>query len=481
MSGSDDPGVGRRHRDAEVVAAPLDPDAPRLRTDPSKLLGVPGATALIIGGVVGTGVFTLPASLAPYGMIAIVALLLVTVGAICVGLVFARMSRTIARAGGPYAYPHEVLGNLAGFVAAWSYWLTTAVGNAGIVVSWTFYVNALFGWTTESLVRDFSIAMVGLWIPVAINFIGLQQVRIFQLVTVALKVVPLVFMASIGLFWAAQRWEFPALNPSGMPGWLALGSAGALVLFIYLGVEDASSAAGRVRNPRQAVARATIIGTFIVAILYVGSTVAIFGIVPTEQLASSPAPFSTALDLVTGSSAAGQLMAFFAVVSGIGALNGLTLLVAEVPRAAAADGLLPSFFTRITRRDAPYVGLIASATLASLLVVVASIGTSGIEVFNVLVLMTGITSALPYCLTCVAALVVLVRWRHPPPSRAMFVRDCTITVLALLFSIACIAGSGWLPLLGVGLLMAVGFVVYGWDQRRRRVAAEAPPDPSLSV
>lgn len=456
----------------ETVEPPLDPSAPTPRSN--RLLGVPGATALIIGGVIGTGIFTLPSVLAPYGMLAIVGLLFVTFGAIMVGLLFARLSRIIPRAGGPYAYPQEIFGDFAGFTSAWSYWLTTLIGNAGIVVSWVFYVNALFGWTTENTGRDLGIAALGLWIPVCINLIGLEQVRRFQVVTVVVKVMPLIFMATIGLFIAIGRAEFPAWNPSGGVPWQVITTTGALVLFIYLGVEDASSAAGRCANPRRTVPRATIVGTLVCAALYVLSTIAIFGLVSGPELSRTGAPFAVALDSITGTAWAGQVIAFFAVVSGIGALNGLTLLVAEVPRAAAADGIFPRSFTKLTSRDAPWVGLLLSAILASTLVVISSVGQSGLEVFTNLVLLTGITSALPYFLSALASLYLLLVRGQPMPPLA-FARDLAITVIAAAFSLWVIAGSGASAVSSAFMLILIGYIVYAVDRARRRRQQSSTP------
>lgn len=446
-----------------AVNAPLDPDAQAPAQ--KHLLGVPGASAIIIGGVIGTGVFTLPSSLAPYGMLAIVGLLVVTLGAICVGLLFARLSRLIPRAGGPYAYPHEVFGDFAGFTSAWSYWLTTAIGNAGIVVSWVFYVNALFGWESNKP-RELCIALVGLWLPVGINLIGLDSVRRFQIVTVIVKVMPLIFMATVGLAIAFTRMEFPEWNPSGGVPWQVITTTGALVLFIYLGVEDASSAAGRVRNPTRNVPRATMIGTMICAVLYVLSTIAIFGLVSTSELTQTGAPFSVAMDSIFGSHWAGQLIAGFAVVSGIGALNGLTLLVAEVPRAAAADGIFPKVFTKLTSRDAPWVGLLVSACLATALVVIGGIGSAGLSLFNLLVLLTGITSALPYFLSAMASLYLLFTTGKGPNPWA-FGRALLVTLFAAAFSVWCIAGSGSEAVEFAFILILLGYVFYAIDKGRR--------------
>ncbi len=461
--GTDDVG------DITVVQPPKLGSAPDPARNTKHLLGVPGATALIIGGVIGTGVFSMPGQIAKYGMLAIVGLLLATVGAIGVGLLFSKLSSVIPRAGGPYAYPDEVFGSFAGFTAAWSYWMTTAIGNAGIVVSWVLYVNVVFGWSTTNPIRDFGIAVVGLWLPVAINFIGLDRVKQFQIVTVVIKIMPLVFIGTVGLVVALSRNEFPAWNPSGQTPWVALSAVAAVVLFIFLGVEDASSAAGRVKNPTRNVPRATVLGTLSVSALYVASTIAIFGLVSTTELTGNGTPFATAMDNMTGTSWAGQVMAVFAVISGIGALNGLTLLVAEVPRAAAADGLFPAPFMRITKRDAPWFGLLCSALIATGLVGIASVGKSGLETFGFLVLLTGITSAIPYFLSALVLIYLLTVKRrkiHP----GIFARDMLIASVAAVFSIWSIVGSGAKAVELAFMLILGGYVVYAVFLARKKRA-----------
>lgn len=457
-------------RDVSTIEAPKDPTAPT-PTRSGQMLGVPGATALIIGGVIGTGVFTLPSALAPYGMLAIVALLIVTLGAICVGLLFSKLARRIPRAGGPYSYPHEVFGDFAGFTAAWSFWMTTAIGNAGIVVSWVFYVDVMFGFGDTNNLRDIGIALIGLWIPVAINLIGLDSVRRFQMLTVILKLVPLVFMATVGLAVAITRWEFPAMNPTGETPWFAITAAAALVLFIYIGVEDASSGAARVRDPKRNVPRATVIGTLTCAALYVFSIVAVFGLVSPDALESTGAPFSLAFESIFSFQGAGALIAFFAVVSGLGSLNGLTLLVSEVPRAAAADQLFPRFFTKLTKRDAPWVGLVISTAIASILVIVSYWGQSGLSVFTTLILLTGVTTAVPYFLSAMAG-VYLLASQKTRPHWGRFTIDMTISLAAGAFALWAIAGSGATAVEISFLLILAGYVIYVFDRARRSKSGE---------
>src|SRR5947199_4936361 len=140
---------------------------PSARPETTRTLGLPQATALIMGSIIGVGIFNLPYSLAGIGPISIVAMALTTVGALALALLFAALSRRMPADGGPYAYARTAFGNGVGFANAWSYWITAWAGNAAIVTGWVFYVEHFIN---KSGVTGYSIviALVGLWNPAAI-------------------------------------------------------------------------------------------------------------------------------------------------------------------------------------------------------------------------------------------------------------------------------------------------------------------------
>ena len=126
--------------------------------------GLPAAMALIVGTIIGVGIFNLPTSLAYYGPITLVSVVLTTVGALVLALLFAALSRRLPADGGPYAYARTAFGNRLGFANAWSYWITAWAGNAAIAVGWVLYVEHFINtghikWISVLLV------LVGLWIP----------------------------------------------------------------------------------------------------------------------------------------------------------------------------------------------------------------------------------------------------------------------------------------------------------------------------
>jgi basic amino acid/polyamine antiporter, APA family len=433
----------------------------------NKKLGLPAATALVIGNIVGTGVFLLPRSLAAIGTVSILAMGLVTVGAIALALVFGRLGARIPAGGGPYAYARDAFGEFVGFWNAWSFWLTAWLGNAAIATAWVGYVDYFLKWDTTT--GKITIALVGLWIPALINLTGVRNMGAFQLLTTVLKFVPLIFVGVVGLFYikAANFGPFNATSSSVIG---AISLAGALALFIYSGVESVTVAAARIQNPERNIGRASLYGVLACAAMYMFSTVAIFGTVPHDRLKTSSAPFADAINNMFGGSIGGGLMAACAIVSGIGALNGWTMLVAEMPMAAARDGLFPQFFARTTKRNAPVAGIVIGTALTSLVAVYSYLGSG--DGFDKILLIATFTTVIPYFFSACAQLFWLVT-RGRAVTGTRLVRDLALTLVALLFTFWMIYGAGNDDTLGkdtllFGMLMLlVGVPVYIWVKARR--------------
>jgi APA family basic amino acid/polyamine antiporter len=439
------------------------------------------AVALIMGSIIGVGIFNLPTSLAFYGPITLVSMALTTVGAIALALMFAALSRRLPADGGPYAYARVAFGNVVGFFNAWSYWITAWAGNAAIAVGWVLYVEEFINKDGNKLITIL-LVLVGLWIPAAINLSGLKNMGSVQMWTTILKFAALAFMSTVGLFFIKSA-NFTPWNISGEDTISAIGGGMAIALFSYLGVEVASVAAGKVRDPDRNVPKSTVWGTLATAVVYLLSLTAVFGILPATTLQKSDAPYSAAINAMFGGTWAGYVMAIVVIISGLGALNGWTMICAEMPLAAAKDGLFPDRFKRISKRGVPAYGIIASTVLASVAMAVNYIGSGGATVFTTLVLMTGITSAIPYAFSALAQ----IKWRIADRRAlhgARFARDMIVAVLALIFSILFIYYSRntgqstfvyWAPFLLAGGALLLGIPVY-LAQRGKMTEPEPVPE-----
>ena len=436
--------------------------------------------ALIVGSIIGVGIFNLPTSLAAYGPITLVSMALTTVGALALALLFAALSRRLPADGGPYAYARVAFGNRLGFANAWSYWITAWAGNAAIAVGWVLYVEHFVN-TGHNKLYSVLLVLVGLWIPAAINLSGVKNMGSIQVITTVIKFAALAFVAIVGLFYIKSA-NFTPWNVSKESTVAAIGGGMAIALFSYLGVECAAVAAAKVRDPDRNVPRATILGTIATAIVYMLSLTAVFGIVPTSKLANATAPFSDAANAMFGGTWAGNVLAVAVIISGFGALNGWTMICAEMPKAAADDGLFPERFKRISKRGVPAYGIVASTVLASIAMIINYLGSSGATVFTTMVLMTGITSAIPYGFSALAQL----KWRvidHRTMHTPRFARDMVVAVLALVFSILFVVYSRntghtfwvyWAPyFLAAGALL-LGIPVY---LAQRRHLTEPGPVP----
>jgi basic amino acid/polyamine antiporter, APA family len=290
-------------------------------------------------------------------------------------------------------------------------------------------------------------------------------------------------MATVGLFFISSG-NYTPWNVSGENPVNAIGGGMAIALFSYLGVETAAVAAAKVRDPDRNVPRATILGTLATAVVYMLSLTAVFGIVPTKQLATSTAPFSDAANIIFGGTWAGYTMAVAVIISGLGALVGWTMICAEMPLAAAKDGLFPEQFKRMSSKGVPPYGIIASTVLASIAMAINYLGSGGATVFTTLVLMTGITAAIPYGYSALAQ----IKWRLADNREIQtpnFIRDMVVAVLSLVFSILFIWYSRntghpfftyWAPFLMAGGALLLGIPVYRMQKSKM---AEPPPVPPL--
>ncbi len=442
---------------------------------PGRRFGLPTAAALVVGSVIGTGVFALPSALAGYGPISLVAFGLVTIGSIALALTFKALTGRTTSSGGPYVYARDAFGDFAGFLNAWSYWITAWAGNAAIAVAWVGYVEVFWN-TGHTKGWSIVIALAGLWIPAVVNLAGLRSIAWFEILTTVVKFVPLLFIATIGLFFMKSG-NFGSFNASGGSAVSAISASAAIALFSYLGIETASVAAGRVRDPERNVGRATVFGTLACAFVYILGTVAVFGTVGHTKLLGSSAPFTDSANAIFGGEWAGKTVAVAAIVSGIGALVGWTLIVAEMPQAAARDDLFPKRFERESRAGVPAFGIIVSTALASLLVIVSY--TSFDKVFTTIVLLSVLTSVIPYLFSAAAQLSWLARRRRIDVPH--FARDVVISGLALVFSFWTLAGSGYQAVYYGTFCVFLAVPAYVWLRHGRAPDQSTVPVPATGV
>ncbi|MFC3616767.1 amino acid permease [Lutimaribacter marinistellae] len=441
------------------------------QSQPVKGLGLVACTALVVGNMIGSGIFLLPASLAPFGPIALGGWVLTSLGALVLAIIFGRLSRTVTKPGGPYAYSQEAFGDFAGFLIAWGYWIALWTGNAAVAVALVGYLGFLVPAIGESQMYSLAAALIAIWGLTLVNIRGVEEAGAVQIVTTVLKLVPLVLIAVLGLFWIDSA-NFSPANQSEMSNVAAISAAAALTLWAYLGLESATVPSGDVIEPEKTIPRATIIGVLIAAVVYISVTAVSLGVVPAAQLAGSAAPLADVASVMFGS-VGGSLVAIGAVISTFGTLNGFTLLSGQVPYGAALDRVFPEALGRISKFGTPANALILSNLLASVLIVM-NFAQGLVAAFNFIILLAVMASLLPYAFCAVAE--VLIRANGGEVLRgAELAKVAVLGLLGFTYSIWALIGSGAQTVLLGFVLLLLGVPIHvwlRWSQVRDRVETQ---------
>jgi APA family basic amino acid/polyamine antiporter len=430
------------------------------------LLGFWMCVALVVGNSIGSGVFLLPASLAPYGLNSVIAWGLTACGAILLAIVFAQLSRAYPQAGGPYAYVRLAFGPFTAFIVAWGYWISIWVGNAAIATGAVSYLTPLMPWIDTVPGSSAAVTLLFLWVLTFVNIYGIKASGWVQSVTTILKVLPLIAISALGLF--AVRGETVAAA-AGIP--LSVGgttAAATLTLWALLGLESATIPASKVRDPGRTIPLATLLGTVITALICIIACTTVLLLVPPATLARSNAPF---VDLATSfwGASAGKLLALFAAISGFGCLNGWVLLQGELPNVMAKNGVFPRIFARDSPRHTPTFALLFSSGLVTVLILM-NYQKSMVSIFTFMILLST-TACLVLYLLCSLALLRLQWTGHLQTPRARTMPLAIIGVIATSYSLWALVGAGAEAVLWGGVLLALGAPLFFLVRERQRVPA----------
>lgn len=422
-----------------------------------RVIGQWTLVALVIGNIIGSGIFVLPAALAPFGAASLLGWGVTLCGALALAQVFAWLARSIPNHGGPYAYARQAFGDGIGFVVAWSYWVCTWAANAAIAVAFAGSLGALWPEAASTPLRGALCALGALWICTGITLAGVREAGRVAVVTTLLKLVPLVLFGLFGLA-VLHAGSYRPFNPGGSPLPEVALSTATLTLWAMLGLETATVPTGVVKDPQRTVPRATMVGTLVAGIATMLACTVVIGMLPRDQLAASAAPMAAAATYAWGT-AAGIGVAVVAVVACFGTLNGWVLLVAQTTMAAAQDGMFLKAFARVDRRGTPWIGLLVSSVLTSALIA-ANYTRSLVALFTFMILLSTATTLLPYLVTTLA-------WWRLEGRRSTWTR-WLVAAIALLFSLWALAGAGTEPLLWGAVLLLAGIPFYLWQRHARR-------------
>jgi APA family basic amino acid/polyamine antiporter len=421
-------------------------------------LGFWPALALVVGNMIGSGIYLLPASLAPLGANALWGWVITLIGATGLAFIFARLSARLPLAGGPYAYADAAFGPVVGFATAWSYWVLIWAGNGAIAVAIVSALSLVFPALTASSGLPAFAAVALVWLLVLVNLRGAKLAGRVQVVTTLLKLLPLVGVIMLAGWLLFSRGGAAIVDNPPVP--LAFGTvagAAALTFWGFLGVESATVPADKVRDAARIVPRATMIGIALTGAVYLAVSTAIAIMMPMHVAAQSPAPVAAFLGGALGPAAA-DVVAIFAAISAFGALNGFVLLQGEMPWAMAKGGVFPAWFGKEDRRGTPVRAHIVSGILVTI-VTLANYTRGMGDLFAFVASVSLAAGMLAYFVSALAAAKLL---RDEAAVRV-------IGILAALFVGWMSWGLGWEANSWALVLLLAGIPVY-WLVRRARTS-----------
>ena len=428
----------------------------------TRKLGFWALLALVIGNMVGSGIYLLPATLAPLGWNQLIGWVITIAGALSLAWVLARLGARLPLAGGPYAFANAAFGPLAGFTTAWSYWVMSWVGNAAVAVAVVSALALPFPQIAATPGLPAMLAVACVWIVTLVNIVGVQSAGRLQEITVVLKLLPLFALIALaawmGLSGAPQAPDPGVPITSG-----AIAAAAGLTFWGFLGLEAGTVPADKVEDAARNVPRATLLGVVLTGLIYIGISTAFALYMPVGQAAASPAPVADFLGRTFGSGTA-QIVALFAAISAFGTLNGWVLVQAEMPWAMARGGVFPRWFAKESRNGTPVRSHLVSSTLLTGITLL-NYQKGMADLFNFVASVSLAAGLVAYLMSALAALRLL------PTERATF----AAALVAVAFSLWAEWGLGF-EAMGYGaVLIVAGLPVYWWVRSAGSSAAAADP------
>jgi len=397
-------------------------------------LGFWGATALVVGNIIGSGIFMLPAALAPFGINALMAWGVSLAGAGCLAWVYAQLSLHLPAGAGSHGHIKLLLGDDAAWLGSWGYLLSVWTGSAAIAVAGVSYCLKIMPGLEQWSFAPEALGLLTIVLLLAANLRAIGGS--IQIVSTLLKLIPFVLIIALGFWLFIDQGDavFAGMSPQAI-GWEpALASVG-VTLFALLGLESAAIPARAVRDPHIVVPRATLVGVLLAGFISVAATCVVAFMMPVAQIAQSSAPIADFISRFMGSGA-GLIVAIFAAISCFGALNGWLLVGGELTAAMASTDGLPKRAAERNECGAPVAGLMSCAAISSIFLLLA-FSRRGATAFEFVALLSATTSLVFFVICALAALQAWRSGRLPKTGSTL-----VACIGALVFSMVAFYSAG---------------------------------------
>ncbi|HTP72007.1 MAG TPA: putrescine-ornithine antiporter [Burkholderiaceae bacterium] len=422
-----------------------------------KKMNVAQLTFIVTVNMMGSGIIMLPSNMAKVGAISLLSWLVTALGSLAIAYGFAQAGIFNQRTGGLAAYAEDAYGKDGYFQVFFLYFLSLAIANVAVASSALGYLAAFFPALTASPAATCAGVIALLWITTVANFGGPSLTGKIGAVTVWGVILPVGFISIAGWIWFKSDVFAAAWNPKGISLGEGMGSSISLTLWAFLGMESASQNASAVENPKRDVPLACMFGTLGAAAVYILSTAVIQGIVPNAELAESTGPFGLAYAKMFNPTIGSIVMAL-AVMACVGSLLGWQFTLATTAKDAADTKMFPAIFGKANSMGAPIAGMVIMGILQSVMAL-STISPNLSEQFSALVNLAVVTNVLPYIIALSALFVMM---RDAKVDQRTWRINVFVAVVAILYSVYALWASGKDAVMGGMLVMAIGYLVYGF-------------------
>lgn len=423
-------------------------------------LGLASATAIVVGNMMGSGIFTAPQSLAQVSnpLVTILAWIITGIGSVLIALTFANLGTKYPSTGGPIVYVNKAFGEYTAFSIAWTFWIGSWIGNAAIITAIIRYLTPFFPILSENGLIAFLVSSIFLWLVTYINYRGVKEAGIVGVITTTLKLGVMLIFLIIALYGFNPKY-LSTYSSNEVQGFGSLPNAIAVTLWSFIGLEGAAISAGEIKNPKVNVKRSTILGTIFASIFYIILSVLAMGGLSQADLAVSDAPLADIINHITGASWGGNFISLGIVISAAGACSGWILTTARVAYAAGEDGLFPKFFSKVHPKfKTPVISLIFSSLCTNLLLILNYVSNLT-EAFDFMINLATLSFIPAYALSACAEIILTYK-KGEKLSFGRFIRHGFFSILAFIYSIYIIYGSGAESAMWVFILMLIGVPFY---------------------
>lgn len=438
-----------------------------MSSNKSNKMSVTQLTLLTALNMMGSGIIMLPTKLAEVGTLSILSWLVTATGSTALAYAFAKCGMLSRKAGGMGGYAEYTFGKSGAFLANYTYAVSLVIANVAIAITVVGYLTAFFEVTLTPIMTCLA-TIATLWICTTLNFKGPKITGYISNFSAWGAIIPVTTLSIVGWFFFSPDMYVASWNPNNIPFFDAVSASISMTLWAFLGLESACANSEAVDNPEKNVPKAVLGATLGVAAIYILSTNIAAGIVGNAELVQSTAPFGLVFATMFNGTV-GKVVIGMMVVSCAGSLLSWQFTIAQVFKSLSDAKFFPSAFSKLTKDDAPVVGM-TLITIMQTCLSFLTISPSLYKQFNVLVDLAVVTNVMPYLLS-MAAVPVLLKTEKVSGGMASIVKLCAF--IGTVYSLYALYAAGFEAMMYGSLVTFAGWALFGVAAERLQEGKEA--------